>query len=273
MEHHKLFGFTNVDATADADYFVRFLDTASSDVSFQIYKRRTFALLQLADGQRILDVGCGTGDDARQMAALVAPGGSVVGVDSSQAMIDIATGRTTDPDLPVSFRRADAAGLEFPDDTFDACRCDRTFMHLDHPAAVLAEMRRVTRPGGRVLVYEVDFGTLTVDMRDRSITQRIVDVWSDGLRNPWLGRHLPALFADGGLVDIVIEPAVLYLPYAVAMELAGPETVARACAAGRITTAEGEAWLAEARAAEEAGRFFSTLTGFIVAGRKRTIPI
>jgi ubiquinone/menaquinone biosynthesis C-methylase UbiE len=269
MQPHKLSGFTDVDASADPDYFVRFLDAASADVSFQIYKRRTFTLLELADGQRILDVGCGTGDDARTMAALVAPGGSVIGVDSSQAMIDIASRRTTDPGLPVSFRRGDAARLDFPDATFDACRCDRSFMHLESPAAALAEMARVTRPGGRVLVYEVDFETLTIDMRDSSITRRIVNVWCDGFRNGWLGRHVPALFADAGLVDVVIEPAVLYLPYAVAMQLAGPLTVERACNAGIITPEQGVAWLEEAHALEQSGRFFSTLTGFIVMGRKK----
>jgi SAM-dependent methyltransferase len=202
------------------------------------------------------------------MAALVAPGGTVIGIDSSQAMIDIANARTDDAALPVSFRRCDAAHLDFPDDTFDASRCDRTFMHLPDPAATLTDMRRVTRPGGRVLVYEVDFETLTVDMSDRSATRRIVHVWCDGFRNGWLGRHVPALFADAGLVDIVIEPAVLYLPYQVAMQLVGPGTVERACADSVLTSEEGEAWLREARAAEDAGRFFSTLTGFIVAGRK-----
>jgi ubiquinone/menaquinone biosynthesis C-methylase UbiE len=266
--HHKLAGFRDIDATTDPDYFVQFLDAASADVSFQIYKRRTFDLLKLTDGARILDIGCGTGDDARLMAALVAPSGSVVAVDGSQAMIDIATTRLAGADLPVSFRRCDAAHLDLPDGSFDACRGDRTFMHLPDPPAALAEMRRVVRPGGRVLVYEVDFETLTVDMSDRSITRRIVNTWCDGFRNGWLGRHVPALFADAGLVDIFVEPGVLYLPYEVAMQLVGPDTVERACAGGEITTAEGQAWLAEAWAARESGRFFSTLTGFIVVGRR-----
>ena len=69
MDRHILFGFTNVDQSADPDYFIRFLDTASSEESFQGYKRRSFSLLEIKSGQRILELGGGTGDDARALAA------------------------------------------------------------------------------------------------------------------------------------------------------------------------------------------------------------
>jgi trans-aconitate methyltransferase len=70
MDKHKLFGFTNVDQTNDPDYYIRFLDQASADESFQAYKRHSFALLDLQPGRHVLDVGCGTGEDARAMASL-----------------------------------------------------------------------------------------------------------------------------------------------------------------------------------------------------------
>lgn len=88
MDRHILFGFTNVDQTADPDYFIRFLDTASSQESFQGYKRRSFSLLEIKSGQHILELGGGTGDDARALAALVGPQGRVDCVDNSQAMVD-----------------------------------------------------------------------------------------------------------------------------------------------------------------------------------------
>ncbi len=268
MEKHKLFGFTDVDRTNDPDYFIRFLDEASSDESFQAYKQLSFSLLDLQAGRHILDIGCGTGEDARTMAPRVAPGGRVVAVDGSQHMIDVARQRAEECALPVEFQLADAHQLPFADDSFDASRADRIFMHLESPAQALSEMRRVTRPGGRVLVYEVDFETLTLDHPQRERTRRIVNTWCDGFRNGWLGRHVPALFREAGLEEVRITPATLWLRYPVAMQMVGPATVERACAAGLLTTVEGEDWLKQLQERYETGLLFCTLTGFLVVGRK-----
>jgi ubiquinone/menaquinone biosynthesis C-methylase UbiE len=268
MDKPKLFGFTDVDQTNDAEYFIRFLDEASADESFQAYKQHSFALLDLQAGQRVLDVGCGTGDDARTMARRVAPGGGVVGVDGSQSMIAVARQRAEGCGLPVEFQVADAQQLPFADDSFDASRADRIFMHLETPAQALREMMRVTRPGGRILVYEVDFETVTVDLPDRGRTRKIVNAWCDSFRNGWLGRHIPALFREAGLHDVRITAATLWLRYPLAIQMIGPATVERACAAGALTPAEGEEWLRQLQQCYESGLLFCTLSGFLVVGRK-----
>ena len=268
MDKHKLFGFTDVDHSNDPDYFIRFLDEASAEESFQAYKQHSFALLDLQPGQHVLEVGCGTGEDSRAMAQRVVPGGRVVAVDGSQHMIDTARQRGEGCSLPLEFQVADAHRLPFADDSFDASRADRIFMHLESPAQALREMKRVTRPGGRVLVYEVDFETLTLDLPQRERTRKIVNTWSDGFRNGWLGRHVPALFREAGLEDVHITPATLWLRYPVAMQMVGPATVERACAAGLLTATEGEDWLGQLHQRYEAGLLFSTLTGFLVVGCK-----
>ncbi len=268
MDKPKLFGFTDVDRTNDPDYFIRFLDEASADESFQAYKQHSFALLDLQPGQQVLDVGCGTGEDARAMEQRVEPNGRVMAVDGSQAMIATARQRAAGCSLPVEFQVADAHCLPFAEDSFDASRADRIFMHLESPARALGEMLRVTRPGGRVLVYEVDFETLTLDVPDRERARRIVNTWCDGFRNSWLGRHVPALFREAGLEDVRITPATLWLRYPVVMQMVGPNTVERACRAGLLTADEGEAWLRHLHQSYETGMFFSTLTGFLVVGRK-----
>ena len=268
MDKHKLFGFTDVDRTNDPDYFIRFLDEASAEESFQAYKQQSFALLDLQPGQRVLEVGCGTGEDARAIAQRVAPGGRVVAVDGSQHMIATAKKRAEGCGLPVEFQIANAHQLPFADGSFDASRADRIFMHLESPAQVLGEMLRVTRRGGRVLIYEVDFETVTLDLPDRQRTRKIINTWCDGFRNGWLGRHIPALFREAGLEDVRITPATQWLRYPLAMQLVGPETVERACAAGLLTTAEGEDWLRQLQQRYEAGLLFCTLAGFLVVGRK-----
>jgi ubiquinone/menaquinone biosynthesis C-methylase UbiE len=65
--------FTRVDATVDPEFFVRFVDAANEMASVRACKRRTKRLLQPRAGQRILDLGCGTGDDAQALARLVIP--------------------------------------------------------------------------------------------------------------------------------------------------------------------------------------------------------
>jgi ubiquinone/menaquinone biosynthesis C-methylase UbiE len=268
MDKHQLFGFTHIDQTADPEYFIRFLDEASAQDSVQAYKRTTYALLDVREGQHILDVGCGTGEDAQALARLVGTGGRVVAVDFSQVMIAEATRRAENRGLPLVFQLADAHHLDFPDNTFAACRCDRSFMHLETPVRALREMVRVTRPGGRVLVYEVDFETVTVDVRDRKLGRKVVNFWCDGFRNGWLGRHIPALFQEVGLLEINVVPATLRVPYIIATQMIGGQVVERARAAGVLSADEATVWLQELREAEQSGRFFCTLTGFIVVGRK-----
>src|SRR5437899_1717340 len=108
-----LASFGRIDETKDADYFIRFLDEACAQSSVQAYKQCMNELLDLQDGKRILDVGCGTGDDARIMATRVAPTGRIVGIDNSAAMIAEANKRSAETRLPVEFHVADALHLTF----------------------------------------------------------------------------------------------------------------------------------------------------------------
>ena len=267
MDRHKLFGFTAVDQSADPDYYIRFLDAACAEASFQAYKRHSFALLGPCEGRRLLDVGCGAGDDARTLSALVGAGGSVVAVDGSRTMIDEAQRRAAGVGLPVEFRVADAHQLDFPDNSFDGARCDRTFMHLEEPRRALAEMIRVTRPGGAVVVYEVDFETAVVDA-DRTLGRKVVNCWCDGFRDGWLGRKVPRLFLEAGLRDVAVYPHTLRLTYFLASQMVGPATVERALATGVLTADEARTWLDQLETAEQAGKFFATLGGYLVVGRK-----
>ena len=82
--------FTDVDASAEAVTLIRHLDQITASDRVQASKRRTAALLDVRAGDAIIDVGCGTGEDARALAALVGPTGRVVGVDKSAALIKAA---------------------------------------------------------------------------------------------------------------------------------------------------------------------------------------
>ena len=214
MPQNKLVEFGRIDQSGDPNYFIRFLDEACAQESFRAYKQRTYELLALGPGQRVLDVGCGTGDDARDMAAIVGPGGKVVGLDNSQAMVDEAKRRAAGLSLPLEFHVGDAMHMT----------CASTGGFDDGPRPIAAsctfpirqklgsrKWSRVALPGGRVLVDEVDFETVTIDAPDRSLARRIVNVWCDGFRDGWLGRRMPRLFREAGLHAIAVVPMTLVL--------------------------------------------------------------
>src|ERR1700674_1371399 len=93
-DHNLGPGFGNVDAAHAPQSFVRYLDGFSAIQMAQAYKGRVSQLLQVGEGDAVLDVGCGTGDDARALALLVGSHGRVLGIDTSEAMIATARERT-----------------------------------------------------------------------------------------------------------------------------------------------------------------------------------
>jgi ubiquinone/menaquinone biosynthesis C-methylase UbiE len=267
---HPRDAFTDIDHSSDPAAFVQVLDTLSALDFIRAYKRRTFELLGVEPGASVLDLGCGTGEDAQELARLAWPRGRVVGADRSETVIAEARERVASTTLPVQFQVADAYDLPFPDATFDRCRADRVFHHLEHPDRALAELLRVTRPEGRVLLFDPDFETAIVDAPDRPVTRRLLNSFCDGYRDGWMGRRLPGLFRDAGLTEIAVEPVMVLLTNLSQANavLALEETVSRAEEAGAVSESAGIAWIEGLRAASETGRFFAAVSGFVVAGRK-----
>ncbi len=124
---------------------------ASWQRSLAVAHRRLFDRLRLRSGDRVLDVACGTGGLACELAAAVGPAGQVVGIDLSQAMVDAAKARAAKAGLRnTCFDRMDAQALTMPDAAFDVVTCCFGLMYLPDPEQALAQMRRVLRPGGRL---------------------------------------------------------------------------------------------------------------------------
>jgi ubiquinone/menaquinone biosynthesis C-methylase UbiE len=268
MEKHDLVaGFTNVDQTADPASFVHWLDRASAMEFFQALKRRTFALLDVQEGDTILDVGCGNGDDVRTLAQRVGNTGRVVGVDKSESLIAEAKQRAAGQNLPVDYHVGDALSLDFADNSFDGCRAERVFAYLHNPRQALAEIIRVARPGAPIVIVDPDLEALVVDAPDRAITRKLLNFFCDSFPNAWVGRQLPALFRAAGLRDVVVTPLTLVVTdYAQADQFFKfRATVDRAVEAGIVSAAEGAQWLADLEAASQAGRFS---TAFLLNGYK-----
>jgi ubiquinone/menaquinone biosynthesis C-methylase UbiE len=121
-------------------------------------RRRAFGRLVAASGarsgERVLDVGCGSGYFSRRIAPVVGPAGAVVGIDPSQPMLDYAAAHTP---ANCTFQAAGAENLPFADGSFDLVVSSLAFHHIpaDRRADALAEMFRVLRPGGRLFIADV----------------------------------------------------------------------------------------------------------------------
>ena len=136
------------------DRIAGFYDLMNSVMTAGLHHRwreRAADLARLGPGDRALDVAAGTGDLALELKRRLGPSGEVIGSDFSEGMLDIARGKSAE----VTWEWADAQALPYPDDSFAAATVGfgaRNFGDLERG---LAEMVRVVRPGGRVVVLEI----------------------------------------------------------------------------------------------------------------------
>jgi ubiquinone/menaquinone biosynthesis C-methylase UbiE len=235
-------------------------------------KERSYARMRLAPGAAVLDVGCGPGTDTLPLAALVGASGRVAGIDRDPAMVAEADRRAQAAGVAASVdhRVGDATALPFADATFDAARSERLFLHLAQPERAVAEMGRVTRPGGWVALMDTDWGTRSVDTPEVDLERRMARVLSElCLANGYSGRRLYGMAVRAGLADVSVDVLPLYVTdYALwrllsRMDLAGEQAVQ----AGAMTADEvrrlDESW----RALGDAGTFFALTTMVLVSGR------
>ena len=119
------------------------------------WRRRATELSEVPAGGRALDVATGTGDLAFELAARVGPDGEVVGVDFAERMLEVARRKAGVLGVPARFETGNALALAYPDGEFDAATVGFGARNFSDLSRGLAEMARVVRPGGRVVVLEI----------------------------------------------------------------------------------------------------------------------
>jgi SAM-dependent methyltransferase len=262
-------GFSDVDGTGAPERYAAYLESACRLGTLEASKRWRDSLLSLDTGDRAIDVGCGLGDDARALGRLVGSTGQVVGVDASKALIERARGRVCVEDGRVEFIVGDAHALPFTDSTFDAARIERTLQHVADPRRVVAEMVRLTRPGGVVLGCEPDWATIVVSGVSGALAHGIRATFAAAIRHASVGRELAGLLRDQGVVEIAVEAETLIIRDA-AVARAGfdlPTLVARLVDDGRASLSDAEAMLAGLERDSADGRLVAALTLFTAWGR------
>jgi demethylmenaquinone methyltransferase/2-methoxy-6-polyprenyl-1,4-benzoquinol methylase len=145
------------------------------------WKRFALELSGVRAGSRVLDVASGSGDLARAFAQRAGPTGQVWMTDINAAMLAVGRDRMIDVGLAAPMALCDAEKLPFPDATFDCVSVAFGLRNMTHKDRALAEMARVTRPGGRVLVLEFS--------RVWKPLERAYDAYSFGIL-PKIGRYV-----------------------------------------------------------------------------------
>lgn len=259
---------TDAQTQHDFEFFVRFLDEANATPGVRDSKPLIVEGLHLRVGQTVLDVGCGLGTDVIDVAHKLGPTGRVVGIDTSQQLINEARFRGEGLLLPVEFHTADALDLPFDDGNFDACRAERVLLLLADPKRALSEMVRVTRSGGRIAIFDYDLDTWVIDSQDRDTTNAILSSFVASVPHPWIGSRLPRLVLELGLRDVTVHSEVILWQYEF-VDLLLSAHVQRVGDAGPLSVEIVRRWWEELQEMHKAGTFLSAVTAFIVSG---TVP-
>lgn len=258
VHHHLHTQWTNVDQAADPLAFAQALDATRSCVEASARYASLIAALSLQADASVLDVGCGTGGAVCAVAQHIGPTGHAVGIDTSATLIALAKERAQQQQCPATFQVADAYHLPFADATFDACMTIVTLEVLTDPAQAFHEMVRVTRTGGRLLVIVEDVDALAIAATDRDVTRRLMRHIGDRELHGGIGRQMPGLFVQLGLLQPQIRtmPRVsLTCSTAFTQIFAGFLT--RAANTGTLTALEAVAWLRDVIERSQQGQFYA----------------
>lgn len=178
----------------------------------------TGAILELAGirpGMRVLDLGSGAGDVAFQVAELVGPGGSVVGVDQSLTALNFAAHRAKRRGITnVSFIRDDLHTV-LPADEFDAVVGRLVLLYLPDPAEVVRRLAGRVRPGGIVAVMEYEMcaaGTLPPTELSERVVRWVTEAFRRSGLDPSLGARLDDVLRRAGLSDVTVLGIQGYRP-------------------------------------------------------------
>jgi demethylmenaquinone methyltransferase/2-methoxy-6-polyprenyl-1,4-benzoquinol methylase len=147
----------------------------------RVWKAFAVSVARVRPGERVLDVASGSGDLARAFASRVGPSGLVCATDINHAMLARGRDRLIDAGCLAPATQCDAERLPFPSATFDCVSVGFGLRNMTHKDAALAEMTRVLKPGGRLVVLEFS--------KVWKALEKPYDVYSFRVL-PWLGRRI-----------------------------------------------------------------------------------
>lgn len=258
----------HLDATKAGANAAAYLDAAAAAIAAP--RIRSHQLLGIKPGATVLDVGCGTGIALREIAELVGPRGTVVGLDPSSTMLEQARLSLNGAHAHVELIEGTATSTGLESNTFDAVRTERVLMHVSQPLEALAELARVTRPGGRIVLVEPDHRRLALDTDTPDVWVRFISAFSRMLPNVSAGLRAPSDATTLGLEVGLIEPITYqFRTRPTFTEVFDLEVGREAALREGILEEDFDALLEEMTLRSSEGRFLAVGTMYIVVLEKR----
>ncbi|MBM9616861.1 methyltransferase domain-containing protein [Desulfobulbus rhabdoformis] len=227
-------------------------------------------IMQPQTGEKFLEVGCGGGFYAYEVARCVGPTGRMCAIDYSADQIATAERNCVDMEW-VECRVGEASELPYENDTFDTVYGIQVFEYIEQLDAALREVRRVLRPGGRCFILSTDWRTAVWHSHHEKRMQRILSAWETHSSTLDLPALLGVKLRNVGLVPLRQTPmSFLNRSYHRNSFSYWAARVIRSFVEGKheIGSEEAEAWLNEFELLEQQQAYFFCLTSVLTEAIK-----
>lgn len=253
------------------------LERAYSTPDVVEQRARTRLAVGARSRERGLDVGCGPGLLACELARDVGPRGRIVGVDANPEMIAMCVERARRDALSgrTEFAQGDAAELRFPPASFDFVAVTQVYEYVRDIERALGEACRVLKPRGRLVVVDTDWGSCVWHADDRARTLRILRAWEGHFVHPHLPARLPGLLSRAGLTfkSLTVVPIVNLQLTDNTYSHSMMETISRwVVGHAGISPEDTEAWAADLRGQAERGTYFFSLCRYLFLAERPRAP-
>ncbi|HET7305015.1 MAG TPA: methyltransferase domain-containing protein [Segeticoccus sp.] len=246
--------------TGDVEPLLKLLDALDELPAAIALRDESYELLQLAAGERAVDVGSGSG---RAVAELVERSVVAVGVDPDEAML--ATARQRYP--RADFRAAGAYDLPFATGELAGYRADKVLHVLDDPSRALDEAHRVLRPGGRVVLVGQDWDSFIIDADDPVLIRCIVQARAATVASPRAARCYRNLLLDAGFSDVTVGARTAVFTSELMLPMLTGIAEA-AYASGAIDGDQAQQWITEQQTRAQRDRLFVAIPLFLAHARR-----
>ena len=227
-------------------------------------RSETLRKLSLAEGNFVIDIGCGPGFLCESMAEIVGPSGRVVGIDISPDLVGLAERRNCRNWL--SYRVGDATVIDEPDAGFDVATCTQVAEYIPEVDKAISEAFRVLRPGGRAVFVATDWDAVIWHSDAPKRMTAVMRAWETHCAHPRLPRSMPErLHASGFVIDGASVFPILNLKWADDSYSKGLSNLIHdfVAASGDVADDELRAWADELPRLSDGGRYFFNSSRFI----------
>jgi len=243
------------------------LETAYQGADFSRRRRASFDALGPKPGEIIADIGCGNSMLTLELALTLGEDGRVVGSEEMRAAAQARCNGWSNIDV----REGTAVRMPLESGSVDKAVSLQVFEYLDDLPAAVAEARRILKPGGRLVVGDMHWDTITRFSDHPARMRRMIDAWDGHLMERCIPAVLPPILREGGFaVDGVIPvpfSATACHPDGLAnmlIHLMEPYVVKK----GLVPAEDARSWTEEQQALSDVGRFFFSFTHFVIPARK-----